>query len=159
MSPDIKQFIRHQSDAGYFNGVVSGKWDIYSSDWASSPEPCVIIWIAASERLNSPEKFYFRFLIKNYPATAPDICIWDVEANEPLSAIRRPKGINNVQMLFRSDWNNGLHLYAPYEREGLRTHPDWLNKYLDMCWKVSDTIYKPLNDLWFNLNSNEYYGI
>ena len=158
MRPDVLGFNRHVNNGDFQLAAQQGKWGIVNNDSERPTWPFTIIWVSASPRENSPEKYYFRFELTNYPSDPPDICIWNHETNTPLEAEFRPKGVEDAKMLFRTDWENGLHLYAPYERKGLSTHGNWPNEYPDMCWKAGDSIVKALENIHYTLNSKDYHG-
>lgn len=158
MRPDVVVFTQHLEDAGYLNGFETKKWGIHESVFEASPEPFVIAWVSAAERIDSPTRYFFKIRLGNYPALAADICIWDPINNASLAESERPKGVGNVAMLFRTNWEMGLHLYAPYERQAIATHLDWNVTYKGLFWLSSDRIDKVFKDLYFHLNSADYHG-
>lgn len=158
MRPDLISFNKHIADPSFQLGVEQSKWGILNNSDERPEWPFVLIWIAAAERNKAADRYYFKFDLGNYPAVAPNIGLWKPETNTSLPALERPKGSGNVSMIFRSNWLDGSHLYAPYERTALQTHPDWPSAYPDLMWKPTDKIHKIVNDLHINLNSTEYHG-
>jgi hypothetical protein len=143
---------------------AENKWQILRIE-GDGDIPVTFIKISAAIRPNSPGNYVFRFILEKYPFTAPYICIWDEVTQLPLSKELRPGGKTETAILVRSDWptdkpeHKGQHLYAPYERYSLETHKQWPETYKDMCWQEPDTILKPLNDIFYYLNSSAYEGI
>jgi len=155
-SPDEQAFLEDLKAPDFKLGVIDNKWKLEKLE---ENGPFAYISIFAAFRSNSPDYFTFRFKIDNYPAQAPEICIWDLGNECKLSEALRPTGPDNFKILFRTNWMNGDHLYAPYERKALITHPDWTTKYRELCWKAGDSVVKILNDLFRQLNSSLYGGI
>ncbi len=159
MRPDTSKFNIDVESSQFKLAAHQGKWGIVDNSSDRPTWPVIFIWVAAAKRANGPEKFYFRFELESYPSQAPNIGIWDIETNASLTQSKRPKGIGNSSMLFRSDWEGAVHLYAPYERHALATHPDWLAQYPSLYWKSSDSISKVLEDIYLTLNSPDYHGV
>ena len=159
MQINILAFNKDVLDGSFKLAITQEKWGIVDDSDERPTWPFILIWVAAAERENSPNRYYFRFELDNYPSQAPNICIWDYKNNKPLVGTDRPKGVEDAAILFRSDaWEQGLHLYAPYERKALATHPDWLRTYPNMCWKPTDSIIKALENIHETLNSSQYHG-
>lgn len=156
MSPDKQAFLYDLETPDFKLGVLDSKWKLIKIE---DENPIAFIEISAAPRANSPESYVFRFIIDNYPAYAPEICIWDLEMRCKLDSAKRPYGSESYRYLFRADWLNGEHLYAPYERLTLQNHSAWPNEYNDLCWKSGDSILKVLNDLYRQLQSDRYEGV
>ena len=155
-SPDLQAFLDDLKAPDFKLGVLDQKWEMVK---LVEEGPFAYIAIFTAPRSNSPDFFTFRFKIDNYPAQAPEICIWDLVNDCKLSEALRPTGPDNFKILFRTNWQNGDHLYAPYERVAFSTHSDWSTKYRELCWKAGDSVVKILNDLHRQLNSSLYEGI
>lgn len=158
MRPDTIKFTSDLENSRVKEGIFNGKWGILSSENGWPDWPSVFIWISAAERENSPDKYYFKLDLLNYPSQAPLICIWDIANKAPLIESKRPSGGETITMLFRTNWEGGNHLYAPYERRALATHPNWISEYPSLCWKPTDTILKVLEDILYALHSADYHG-
>ena len=159
MRPDILKFNSDLTLGQFKLGIVNSKWGVEDNSNERPNWPLVLIWITAAKRENGPEKFYFQFNLDNYPSEGPTICIWDIENNKALPANKRPKGQVDFARIFRNDWEGGIHLYVPYERHSLATHPDWPLQYPSLSWKSGDCITKALEHLYHILNSIDYEGI
>jgi hypothetical protein len=156
IAPDKQAFLEDLETPDFKLGVLDSKWKLIKIE---DDNPIAFIEVSAAPRANSPESYVFRFKIDNYPAYAPEICIWDIDNDCKLVEVKRPSGPDSFKILFRTNWENGDHLYAPYERIGLNTHPDWPSTYKDLCWKSGDCIVKILNDLYRQLQSDRYEGV
>lgn len=159
MRPDILKFNLDVENSQFKLAANQGRWGIVDNSNDRPTWPVILIWVAAAERANNSHKFYFRFELDNYPAQAPNICIWNPQTNSSLSAGERPKGTGDVAMMFRSDWHGVQHLYAPYERFALASHGDWPAQYPSLHWKSTDEISKILEDIYLTLNNPDYHGI
>ena len=156
--PDVETFMNDIESASFKLGEFDGKWKYIRIDADGDDCPIAFIRVFAAYRKDSPDSYDFRFKIDNYPSETPEICIWNLDTNVKLEVGLRPTGSEGIKLLFRTNWENGNHLYAPYERVALRSHPGWLNQYKDLCWSSGDSIIKILLDLYRRLNSNEYHG-
>ncbi len=160
MRPDALKFNSDVKDALFIIGINEGKWGIENNSDERLTWPFVLIWVSADKRNNAPEKFYFQFELDNYPAQAPNICIWNPILDAPLEQAKRPKGIGDSYFMFRADWENGNHIYTPYERRTISAHAqEWLNGYPNLRWKNTDSIFKILEHLHFTLNNPDYHGV
>lgn len=156
--PDIEAFNEDVNSAIFKLGELNCKWQLIRIDAEGSSDPLAFIRVFTAKRENSPDSYVFRLKIDNFPAIAPEVCIWDLSTNTKLTKGYRPIGSKGINTLFRTDWEHGNHLYAPYERRALQTHSNWNKIYGDLCWKSGDSITKILHDLSRKLNSNEYHG-
>lgn len=156
ITPDKQAFLEDLETPDFKLGELDLKWKLIKIE---DDNPFVFIMVSAAKRPNSPESYTFRFKIDNYPAYAPEICIWDVDNECKLDETNRPSGPDSFKILFRTNWRNGEHLYAPYERVALATHSNWVSEYKDLCWKSGDSIVKILNDLYRQLQSDRYEGV
>jgi len=155
----LQIFTDHLENYVFSDGETEGKWGIYQKENIGQQWPYVFLWISAAKREGGPEKFSFRLQLDNYPTNAPEITLWDVEQNIRLDHSIFPTGKHNVSGVFRFDWENGNHLYAPFERHAIITHPGWDQQYPNEFWKCTDNITKVSQYLFKLLNSVDYEGI
>ena len=111
-------FREHVTSARFQEGVERGRWQMVGDiAW-----PVVMIAIAAGPRGRSPSKYVLRFDLTGYPETAPTATPWNLDTRDALEPALRPKG-EQVGHIFRTDWENGQALYAPFDRVALDSHP------------------------------------
>jgi hypothetical protein len=156
MTLDFECFHQHLASAPFEDGVERGWWDLFPTPkvlW-----PYELIWIAAPPRPNSAERYYLRFLLQNYPDKGPTATLWDPDRNAMLAFTKWPKGSGDVELAFRTNWNNGMALYVPWDRVAMDSHPDWPARYPGLGWKPTHTIVHYLRLTRELLTSNEYRG-
>ena len=122
-------------------------------DW-----PVVLIAVAAAPRVSSPREFALRFNLAGYPETAPTATPWNPAMGEILDEESRPKG-ELVGHVFRTNWEGGKALYAPFDRVALNSHPDWKAKYPRRAWNSSRDLTWLLQVMHEMLNNDDYIGI
>ena len=122
-------------------------------DW-----PVVLIAVAAAARVSSPNEFALRFDLAGFPETAPTATPWNPATGEILDEKSRPKG-ELVGPVFRTDWEGGMALYAPFDRVALKWHPDWKTQYPRRAWNSSKDITWLLQVIHEMLNNDDYIGI
>lgn len=127
-SPDQRAFNDDIATAEFLAGVHRSQWRIVGVSW-----PTVTITIAAAARPGAPDVFSLRVDLTNYPMDAPTAAPWDLDADQPLAEGQRPKG-ELIGVVFRTDWEHGLALYAPYDRVALAGHPDWAIQHPLLVW-------------------------
>jgi hypothetical protein len=95
-----------------------------------------------------------------YPHTAPTGGLWDVDQDCSLASDRRPKG-DRAALLFRADgWAGGsTAMYAPWDRIGLQSHPDWATSYPREAWHSDRDVTFILANVHQVLNSDDYLGV
>lgn len=153
-APDERAVRRHLDGALFQAGVTSGRWRLVSFEW-----PHVTIGIRAAPRQGAPDEFVVRFEVSGYPNVAPTGDLWDIVADAPSPAESRPKG-ELIGMIFRPDsWNNGLGMYAPWDRAGLNAHPEWAQSYRRSAWHGGRTLTFVLEQLSERLMADGYVGI
>lgn len=160
MSMDEKLFHDHLKSPDFLIGFQKGHWGFISEekDWPSWP--VFFLWISAASRPGSPDKFVLKFILDNYNQYAPQGIFWDLERNSVLEPGKRPNVQGVHERAFRVDWQNGLELYAPWDRSGLKSHPEWLQVHKGFSWEENrDQISKYLRIVYTILNSESYYGI
>jgi hypothetical protein len=157
-------FLEHVAQADFQDGVVRDWWGIFTSLEICWPNP--VIWIAAPPRpgrpVPSPDRFYLRFDLQNYPSKGPTAMLWDTEKNAKLDPSRWPKGSGDVEKVFRIVWAGIDCLYAPWDRVAEEQHKAdacWAAKYPGKIWKPTYTIVHYLRLTRELLHSEEYHGI
>lgn len=154
IGPDQRAFEADVSSVPFLADMYRGDWTINSIDW-----PTMIITIRAAEREGAPGAYTLRVDLTNYPIQAPTATPWDLTAEMPLGAVNRPKG-EIVGMVFRIDWENGLALYAPYDRVALVGHPGWVGDHPRYVWNGTQDIAWWARRIWDLLNDeDDYVGI
>lgn len=152
MEPDERTFRAHLDGLSFQAGVDRGRWRVVGIDW-----PHATIAVAAAPRPNSPQEFHLRFELTNYPQQAPTATPWDPATGEPLAPDKRPRG-EIVSSVFRTDWESGRALYAPYDRIGLSGHSAWPAQHQGDTWTASCDITFYLKRVHRLLNSDDYRG-
>ena len=94
---------------GFLGGVEMGRWRLVNQDF-----PILDIAISATEPDGTASEFVFRFELTNFPAQAPMVRIWDLEANAPLAKDGRPQGNDRVAKAFQY-WGKDT-VYRPWDR-------------------------------------------
>ena len=154
MSPDERVFREHVTSARFQEGLARGRWWIVGDiAW-----PVVLVAVAAAPRDSAPSEYVLRFDLTGYPETAPTATPWNPATEEVLERELRPKG-ERVGHVFRTDWENGKALYAPFDRVALNSHSDWRTQYLRRAWDSSKDLAWLLQILHEMLNNDDYTGI
>lgn len=154
MAPDERALRSDLASGGFRAGEAAGRWRLVDIAW-----PHVTVAITAGSRPDSPGEFVVRFECTGYPHTAPTGSIWDLETDASMPADRRPKG-EHAAKLFRADgWQGGTAMYAPWDRAGLRAHPDWAQKYPLSAWNPTRTLTFIVDNVHEVLNADDYLGV
>ncbi len=154
MSPDERVLRQHVVSARFQEGVDRGRWRIVGDiTW-----PVVMITVTAGERHGAPSEYLLRFDLAGYPDSAPTATPWNATTGDVLESHLRPKG-NRVGFVFRSDWENGRALYAPFDRVALNGHSSWMTGHPRQVWNSSRDLAWLLQILHEMLNNNDYKGI
>ncbi len=154
IGPDERAFREHVASARFLAGVARGDWRIVDEPgW-----PAVVFGIAAARRDGAPTEYGLRSDLTGYPFAAPTSTPWDLEKDEILAPERRPKG-DRVGHVFRSDWNGGTTLYAPYDRIAIVGHEGWNTTHARYAWNASRDIAWFLSTIHDLLNDGDYTGI
>ena len=154
MAPDERTLRNHLEQPAFVEGVARGRWRVMGQvDW-----PHVLVAVSAAQRDSGPPEFFLRFNLDGYPASAPTVTPWDPETGDKLDFDRRPKG-EVVGHIFRTDWEDGYALYAPFDRVALKRHPDWSQKYSGQAWIPSKDLAWVLRQLHRLLNDDLYLGV
>jgi hypothetical protein len=151
--PDQRAFEADANAPTFLAGLYRGDWNIDSVSW-----PSVQITIAAAPREGAPSSFTLRCDLTNYPAQAPTATPWDPDTDTLLAQSKRPKG-ERVGMVFRSDWEQGRALYAPYDRVALAGHPGWATDHPRYMWTGAQDLAWWVERIYDLLNRDDYEGI
>ena len=154
MSPDERVFRAHLTSARFREGVERGRWRVVGEvTW-----PVVLVAIAAAPRVNAPCEYVLRIDLSGYPETAPTAMPWNLATGGALKEEERPKG-TQVSHVFRTDWESGRALYAPFDRVALSAHPNWRTTHPRRAWDSSKDLAWLLQVLHEMLNNDDYTGI
>ena len=153
-SPDERSLREHVSSVRFQEGVGRGRWRVMGDIvW-----PIVLVAVAAGQRDNAPSEYVLRFDLTGYSETAPTATPWNPTTGDVLEQELRPKG-ERVGHVFRTDWEHGKALYAPFDRLALSSHSDWSKKYPRRVWDSSKDLTWFLQILHEMLNNDDYTGI
>ena len=154
MSPDERVFRQHVASARFQDGVDRGRWQIMGDiAW-----PVVTIAVTAGVRDGAPSEFVLRFDLAGYPESAPTATPWDPIAGGVLGSDLRPKG-ERVGHVFRTDWEGGRALYAPFDRVALNGHSVWKTQHPRRVWDSAKDLAWVLRILHEMLDNDDYTGI
>lgn len=156
ISLDQECFQEHVAASAFQAGVAAGHWDLIND--ARVEWPYVLVWIAAPARAKGPDRWVFRFYLKDYPEKGPTAMPWDCATNSRLDPAQWPKGLNDVAMVFRTNWNEARALYAPWDREAMDGHPNWKTNFPGIAWKPTRTIVQYLHLTHELLSTADYHG-
>lgn len=155
IAPDERALRTHFATGRFQAGVAAGRWRLISLEW-----PFAILGVSAAPREGTPSEFAIRFELNGYPNAAPTGGIWDVDAGTTLAAAKRPKGAR-VELTFR--WDGGgcgpTAMYAPWDRLGLQSHPDWTREAPRLAWHAERDLTFVLENVHELLNADDYLGI
>lgn len=151
--PDERAFRSHVQSAKFQEGVSRGRWRVIGDVlW-----PIAMIAVSAAARVGAPSEFILRFDLSGYPDSAPTATPWNPNTASTLEPDLRPKG-ENVGSVFRSDWNEGCALYAPFDRVALSSHSNWTSQHPRRTWNPSKDLAWLLQILHEMLNNDDYTG-
>ena len=154
MSPDERIFREHVASARFQEGIERGRWRIVGDiAW-----PVVLVAVSAAPRDGAPSEYALRFDLTEYPETAPTATPWNPASGKVLEQELRPKG-ERVGYVFRTDWNEGKALYAPFDRVALNSHPNWGTQHPRRAWNPRKDLAWLLHILHELLNNDDYTGI
>ena len=132
--------------SAFQSGVMRGSWRVHSFQF-----PKLVIGVLGTEPDGSRKMYYFRYVLDNFPTSAPWVQIWNIEADQILPVAQRPKGNAKVERAFQS-WSDDT-VYRPWERMAL-AHGDWVHKYASEAWHPGMTLTFTVEDLHGILNAN-----
>ena len=144
--PDQAALRRAIESADFVRGAALRQWRHIRTDW-----PHAYFSVTAADG----QEFVFRCECANFPDT-PSVGLWDLETNASLEAAKRPRGVGDVAMVFRCDWENGRYLYHPHDRVAANGHSDWPQKYPALTWKREKGIAQLLLEMHNLLHGDEY---
>ena len=154
MSPDERSFREHVKSPRFQDGVGRGRWQMVGDiAW-----PIAMIAVTASPRDGAPSEYVLRLDLTGYPETAPTATPWNLITGDVLEPVLRPKG-ERVGHAFRTDWENGRALYAPFDRVALNSHSDWRKQHPRRAWDSSKDLAWLLQILHEMLNNDDYTGV
>jgi len=159
--PDQRLLEADLLSADFRIGMAKEFWGLASPEIAELPEwPKRILWIAAAQRPQAPDRYYVRLDLAGYRTSPPTGTFWDAATNDKLALDKRPKGVRNSRfaMVFRTDWKNGDAFYHPYDREA-GGHPEWPKTQPHLIWTSDRTIVDLLHELYALLQSGDYLGV
>jgi hypothetical protein len=154
VQPDERVFRAHVAGGAFQAGADRGRWWLERIEW-----PHALFSVAAAPRAEAPSDYGFRFLLDNYPASAPVGRCWDIERDTPLEYGRRPWGTGRVEMAFRTNFKDDTCLYLPCDRLALEGHDAWRSQHPSMIWTSSSDITLYLRILHDLLRSRDYTGV
>lgn len=153
MTPDERALCAALDSAAFRSGVDGGRWRLVSLDW-----PIGIFVVTAAPREGAPPEYGLRIDLTGYPQQAPTATPWDLDLEAPLSPDKRPQG-ERAGWVFRTDWNDGLALYAPWDRVALKGHAAWPDQHPEDAWHPGRDIAFFLGRVHELLNADDYSGI
>jgi len=154
MNPDESLFKQHLGEALFQIGVDDGSWGLCGT-LADIQWPCAVLWCKATPKESGQKKYYFRFTLDGYSASAPTAVPWDINKNQPLEHAAWPRWTAYLQKVFNPGWNNGTALYAPCDRKAMQGHEKWKEQHSAFWWFPGSNIVKYLRFLYRLLNSGE----
>jgi hypothetical protein len=152
IDPDQRAFLAHVRSARFLAGVDAGRWRLVKTDW-----PTVLVAVAAARRAGSPSEYFLRLTADGYPAAGITAAPWDPRSDTLLAPTDRPTGVV-AGHVFRTDWNEGKALYAPWDRAALPGHTDWPATHPTLTWTSTRDLTFFLECVWEVLNSGDYKG-
>jgi len=146
IAPDRRSFERDAKQPCFLAGVARGSWKIINIHW-----PTVDLEVRAQD-LPAHDALTLRCDFAGYPAQPPTATPGDPVAATPLAPAARPAS-GPAASVFRSDWNGGTALYAPYDRVALSTHADWQRRYPRYAWTPDRDVTWYVQRIWDLLNT------
>jgi hypothetical protein len=155
VGPDERTLRGHLQLDRFKVGVADGRWRLVEIAW-----PYVRIAVSAAPQPASPEEFVIRLDMSGYPEVAPTGGVWDMEGDCTLAEDKRPKG-ERAALIFRYSGFGGAPtaMYAPWDREGLKAHPEWAQKHPQSAWNPERDITFILANVHEILNADDYEGV
>lgn len=153
-TPDERAFRNHLEAGAFQSGVDRRRWRLISIDWSYA-----VIAVSAASRPNSPEEYFFRFELSNYPTSPPTAQPWNVDKNSALENDKWAAGGGRFALAFNPNWKGGSCLYLPCDRQSIEGHGDWFHQHPEMIWAADGNITQYLRIIYDLLNSKDYTGI
>lgn len=145
--PDQRALLTELSSPRFELGERQGHWRLISQKW-----PHVVVGIQARDG----HWFDFNCECMGYPKARPSIGIWDSEAQTSLADDARPTMGGCYQLVFRTDWENGHHLYHPMERTAFAGHDNWSGELRFNLWVPERGLTQLCQEIHGILNSSLY---
>ena len=145
--PDERALSEELASPRFQLGEARAHWRLVCVEW-----PHVTIRVAARDG----HAFAFRFECTGYPASRPEVTIWDAEMDTLLAPAKRPQMLAPYQLVFRTDWENGQYLYHPMARHAFATHGGWEQDLRFRLWHASRGLTQWCDELHRILTSNAY---
>jgi hypothetical protein len=145
--PDERAVLTELASPRFELGLALGHWRLISVSW-----PIVVLEVSAGDG----HRFAFRFECVGYPSSRPEVTVWDIGEDTPLPADARPVMLDPYQLVFRTDWEGGQHLYHPMERHAFATHNGWSNDLRFKLWISARGLTQWCHELHGMLNSGAY---
>jgi len=162
-APDQRLFEEDLASAEFLIGAANGYWGLAEPELLPDgfAWPKRILWMRPAPRANAPERFHVLLDLAGYRSTSPTGAFWDQAAKTALPTAKWPKGKPDSRFakVFRTDWNNAVAFYHPYDRHAAGTHKDWAQKMPHLIWTVQHTIVDYLTEFHALLNSGDYVGV
>lgn len=157
MKPD-ERTLRADLNSVPFQSQINLRWGEPKVDW-----PFVYVWVKARPTESGVDHYWLRLDCSDYPQRAPTATFWDMEVNLKLEDAKRPWGIGEVGLAFRTDWpgdppGSGGAFYLPCDRIALEGHADWPEKHSRRIWKPEKGVIYYLDEVTRLLDSQEYTG-
>jgi hypothetical protein len=153
-SPDELSLANDLAIESFVIGTKLGQWRLIKLSW-----PMCSIAVAAAVRENAPSEVLLNFDLTGYPSRAPTSTPWDIETNVPLAIDLRPAGRRASSIFRRDGWNNGVGLYAPYDRLAMSGHDNWQRDFPHLWWKAEYDIAFYLQQVYDVLHDADYTGV
>jgi hypothetical protein len=133
-------------DGTFKAGIEAGRWRLERSEF-----PYLFFVISSTEPDGSAGEYGFRAELSGFPGQAPEVQIWDIEADIPLNKDNRPKGGPRLVKSFQK-WGDDT-VYRPWDR---RTGPHSGNarNLPHLAWHSERRLTFIFEDLHGILNSN-----
>lgn len=113
--------------------------------------PRLDFMVSAIKPDGTPTEYGFRANLQNYPATAPEVRLWDLENDRMPVAAERPQGGSRVTETFKN-WGKGT-VYRPWDRHTGPHNNNAANK-PHLAWNSSRDLTFIFEDLHGILVSN-----
>lgn len=161
-TPDQRLFEEDILSAEFRIGVANRLWDVAATDVQPQERwPKVIFWLAAPQRPNAPERFQIGLDLTGYRTVPPTGSFWDPEARAALPTAKWPKGKPDTRFakVFRTDWQNAVAFYHPFDRVAAQGHSDWATAQPHLVWTSNHTIVDYLEEFHSLLSGEDYIGV
>ncbi len=165
--PDQRLFEADLLSAAFRNGESKGLWGLAGADVvpADLVWPRRILWMASAPRTNAPDRFYVQLDLTGYRFVPPTGTFWEPATATVMDLLKRQKGKpgSRFAMVFRTNWQNGMAFYHPYDRVAAQSHSQgpqgWSITQPHLVWTSEHTIVDWLEEFHSLLNCEDYLGI